>query len=86
MDSLLIILIVALVLVLMWRGPKTLPKFGEALGRGVREAKTEAIKAQAEIQARASGEPIPGSETTPVPPAPATPPVAPGSGDTERPA
>ena len=35
----------------MWRGPKTLPKLGEALGRGVREARTEAAKAQDEIQA-----------------------------------
>jgi Sec-independent protein translocase protein TatA len=48
----------------MWRGPKTLPKIGEALGRGVREAKTEATKAQAEIQARASGEPIPPGDAT----------------------
>ena len=54
MDSLLIILIVVLVLVVMWRGPKNLPKLGEALGRGVKEAKIEATKAQAEIQARAS--------------------------------
>ncbi len=58
-PDLLIILIVILVLVVMWRGPKTLPKLGEALGRGVKEAKTEATKAQAEIQARASGEPTP---------------------------
>lgn len=87
MDSLLIILIVALVLVLMWRGPKTLPKFGEALGRGVREAKTEAIKAQAEIQARASGEPKPGSEATPAPTATVAPPPGPSTpADTERPA
>ena len=54
MPDLLIILLVILVLVVMWRGPKTLPKLGEALGRGVKEAKTEATKAQAEIQARAS--------------------------------
>ena len=53
-PDLLIPLIIVLVLVLLWRGPKTLPKLGEALGRGVREAKTEATKAQAEIQARAS--------------------------------
>ena len=53
-DSLLIILIVILIVVVMWRGPKTLPKLGEALGRGVKEAKTEATKAQAEIQARTS--------------------------------
>ncbi len=53
-SDLLIVLLVILVLVVMWRGPKTLPKLGEALGRGVREAKVEATKAQAEIQARAS--------------------------------
>jgi Sec-independent protein translocase protein TatA len=59
MQDLAIVLIVILVLVLLWRGPKTLPKLGEALGRGVREAKSEATKAQGEIQARAAGEPIP---------------------------
>jgi Sec-independent protein translocase protein TatA len=58
MQDLAIVLVVILVLVLLWRGPKTLPKLGEALGRGVREAKTEAGKAQSEIQARAAGEPI----------------------------
>jgi Sec-independent protein translocase protein TatA len=51
-SDVVIVLIVILVLALMWRGPKTLPKLGEALGRGIREAKTEASKAQAEIQAR----------------------------------
>ena len=50
-PDLLLVLIIILVLVVLWRGPKTLPKLGEALGRGVREAKTEATKAQAEIQA-----------------------------------
>lgn len=54
MDTLLVVLIVVLVLVVMWRGPKTLPKLGEALGRGVREAKLEAAKAQEEIKARVS--------------------------------
>jgi Sec-independent protein translocase protein TatA len=42
MPDLLLVLIVILVLVVMWRGPKTLPKLGEALGRGVREARKEA--------------------------------------------
>ena len=42
MPDLLIILIVILVLVIFWRGPKNLPKLGEALGRGVREARREA--------------------------------------------
>jgi Sec-independent protein translocase protein TatA len=50
--DLLFILIVILVLVLMWKGPKNLPKLGEALGRGVKEARVEASKAQAEIQGR----------------------------------
>ena len=62
MPDLLLILIVILILVVLWRGPKTLPQIGNALGRGVREAKEEASKAQAEIQARAAGEPIPPDE------------------------
>ena len=52
MSDLLVILLVILVLAVMWRGPKTLPKLGAALGRGLREAKSEAAKAQEEIQAR----------------------------------
>lgn len=55
MPDLVIVLLVILVLVIMWRGPKTLPKLGEALGRGVREARTEAAKAQDEIQSRMGG-------------------------------
>jgi hypothetical protein len=42
-------------LVVMWRGPKTLPKLGEALGRGVKEA-NRATKAGRD-QARAGDEP-----------------------------
>ena len=59
MPDLLLILIVILILVVLWRGPKTLPQIGNALGRGVKEAKEEASKAQAEIQARASDVPNP---------------------------
>jgi Sec-independent protein translocase protein TatA len=39
--DLLLVLIVILVIVLVWRGPKTLPKLGSAFGRGVREARRE---------------------------------------------
>ena len=42
MPDLLIILLVILVAVIFWRGPKNLPKLGEALGRGFREARHEA--------------------------------------------
>ena len=54
-----LVLVVILIVVIVWRGPKTLPKLGNALGRGVREARSEAAKAQAEIQARTTVEPSP---------------------------
>jgi Sec-independent protein translocase protein TatA len=44
MADILVVLIVILVIVLVWRGPKTLPSIGAMLGRGVREAKREAAK------------------------------------------
>ena len=47
MPDLLLVLVVILVLVVLWRGPKTLPRLGEALGRGVREARREASEALA---------------------------------------
>ena len=40
----LVALLIVLVVVLIWRGPKTLPKIGQALGRGVRDARSEAAK------------------------------------------
>ena len=36
-----VILIVVLVVVLIWRGPKTLPLLGRAFGQGVKEARKE---------------------------------------------
>ena len=41
MDTLVILLIV-LVVVVIWRGPKTLPQIGTMLGRGVKAARDEA--------------------------------------------
>jgi Sec-independent protein translocase protein TatA len=67
MTDLLIPLIIILVLVVMWRGPKTLPKLGEAFGRGLREAKSEAAKAQDEVQTRVSGADAPGSDNSDTP-------------------
>jgi len=43
-SDVLLVLIVVLIVVLIWRGPKTLPKIGQALGRGVKEARAEAAK------------------------------------------
>jgi Sec-independent protein translocase protein TatA len=42
MPDLIVLLVVGLIVVLVWRGPKTLPKLGEALGRGVKAARDEA--------------------------------------------
>jgi sec-independent protein translocase protein TatA len=41
-GEILVILLVVLVLVLMWRGPQTLPKLGSALGKSIRELRREA--------------------------------------------
>jgi Sec-independent protein translocase protein TatA len=38
------LLIVILIVAIIWRGPKTLPQIGALLGRGVREARSEAEK------------------------------------------
>lgn len=44
MSDLLLVLIVILILVVIWRGPKTIPEIGRVFGRGVREARIEANK------------------------------------------
>ncbi|HSL98230.1 MAG TPA: twin-arginine translocase TatA/TatE family subunit [Candidatus Deferrimicrobiaceae bacterium] len=42
--DLFLVLVAVLIVALVWRGPKTLPEIGRMLGRGVREARTEAAK------------------------------------------
>jgi Sec-independent protein translocase protein TatA len=42
MPDTLLVLIVVLIVALVWRGPRNLPRIGEMLGRGVREARREA--------------------------------------------
>jgi Sec-independent protein translocase protein TatA len=37
-----VVLLVVLAVVLVWRGPKMLPRWGETLGRGVKAARKEA--------------------------------------------
>jgi Sec-independent protein translocase protein TatA len=43
-SDLVIVLIIVLVLVVIWRGPKTFPEIGRMFGRGVREAREEINK------------------------------------------
>ncbi len=47
-----IVLVVVLVVVLIWRGPKILPKWGETLGRGVKATKQEITELQDDLQKR----------------------------------
>ena len=47
-----VILVIILILALMWRGPKTLPKIGQALGRGVKNAKEEAREVRSAMDKR----------------------------------
>ena len=54
MDTFLI-LIVILILVLIWRGPKTIPEIGRMFGRGVREARIEAAKLRSDDDKPADG-------------------------------
>ena len=37
-----VVLLVVLAIVLVWRGPRMLPRWGEVLGRGVKAARKEA--------------------------------------------
>ena len=55
MGDLLLVLIVILVLVVIWRGPKTIPEIGRMFGRGVREARIEASKLRSSDDPPADG-------------------------------
>lgn len=41
MGDMLLVLLVILALVLLWRGPKMLPRLGQALGRSVKDVRHE---------------------------------------------
>ncbi|HEY3524192.1 MAG TPA: twin-arginine translocase TatA/TatE family subunit [Candidatus Limnocylindrales bacterium] len=49
MPDTLLVLIVVLIVALVWRGPKNLPRIGEMLGRGVHEARREAAATRDEF-------------------------------------
>ena len=64
MSDLLLVLIVILILVVIWRGPKTIPEIGRMFGRGVREARIEANKLRSTDDKPADGGPTGGSTAT----------------------
>jgi Sec-independent protein translocase protein TatA len=67
--DLLVVLIVVLVVVIMWRGPKTLPLLGKAFGQGVREARKEIDEIKTDVAAKPEDE----AGAPPVPPSPPPP-------------
>jgi Sec-independent protein translocase protein TatA len=54
-----LILVIVLIIVVIWRGPKTLPLLGKAFGQGVKEARREIDDMKSD----------PDDSTTPPPPA-----------------
>ncbi len=48
MGDVAVLLIVVLVLVVIWRGPKTLPQIGNMLGRGVKATREEVKSIQSD--------------------------------------
>jgi Sec-independent protein translocase protein TatA len=88
MDKLLLLLVVALVIVIVWRGPKTLPQIGQMLGRGVKEARKEAAEIKTDLRKDDAVATPPAPPAPPVaavaqpvaPPPPAQPPATPGPG------
>jgi Sec-independent protein translocase protein TatA len=51
-----ILLAIVLIVVIVWRGPKTLPLLGKAFGQGVREARKEINELRADDGSDASDE------------------------------
>lgn len=72
MKDPILILVVILVVVIIWRGPKTLPQIGNMLGRGVKEARREAAEIKVDIHKDEGA-----TTTIAAPVAPAAAPVAP---------
>ena len=54
--DLVIALVIVLIIVVIWRGPKTIPEIGRMFGRGVREARIEASKLRSDDDPPGSGD------------------------------
>jgi TatA/E family protein of Tat protein translocase len=69
-SDVLIVVVILLVIVLIWQGPKNLPKLGSALGRSISDFRKEVSTDEK------PGEPPPSTaQATPTKPAPPTTPT-----------
>ena len=68
-SDVLIVVVILLVIVLIWQGPKNLPKLGSALGRSIsdfrKEVSTDEKPAEQAAQATPTTPPPPTTPTTP---------------------
>ena len=69
-SDVLIVVVILLVIVLIWQGPKNLPKLGSALGRSISDFRKEVSLEEKDPEPPASA-----AATTPTPPAPPTTPT-----------
>jgi Sec-independent protein translocase protein TatA len=51
-PDILIVLVIVLVVVIIWRGPKTLPLLGKAFGQGVKEARKEIDDIKSDVSSK----------------------------------
>jgi Sec-independent protein translocase protein TatA len=50
--DLIVLLVIVLVVVIVWRGPRTLPLLGKAFGQGVKEARKEIDGMKSDTEAK----------------------------------
>lgn len=62
MTDIAVILVIVLIAVIIWRGPKTLPLLGRAFGQGVKGAREEIDGMKSDIAAAKDGAAAPGAK------------------------
>ena len=74
-SDVLIVLVIILVIVLIWQGPKNLPKMGSALGKSISDFRKEVSTDDKPAEQAASTANAAAAPTTPAPPTGPTPPT-----------
>ena len=69
-SDVLIVVVILLVIVLIWQGPKNLPKLGSALGRSISDFRKEVSSDEKPAESTPAS-----TAATPTAPAPPTPPT-----------
>ncbi|HEX5013460.1 MAG TPA: twin-arginine translocase TatA/TatE family subunit [Candidatus Limnocylindrales bacterium] len=67
-SDVLIVVVILLVIVLIWQGPKNLPKLGSALGRSISDFRKEVSTDEKPAESTAAPPTAPAPPTTPTTP------------------